>query len=660
MAAKRPTRAVKLLGTTAPDTRSRRLAAGPLSVELDNGALRYVRFNGVEVLRAVAFLVRDENWGTFTPEIRGLKVRQGRGGFRVSYEARLAADARRVLDYRVDIVGQPDGSLRFDAAARAETDFPTNRTGFIVLHPLSGVAGRPVEVEHVDGHTLRDKFPALVSPLQPFYDIRALSHEVVPGVRATVRMEGDSFEMEDHRNWTDASFKTYVRPLALPWPYTIPAGTEFAQSVALDIAGKARLGRAAAGGRRLRVEIGRAAGGVMPRIGLGVPADEAAPALAAADLIKRLGPQLLVCRVDLRRGHEAALLGSYRRLAQASGAEIVLEIVIPGTAAPRDELAPLARDVAASGLRLAAVAVSPAADLRAVLPGSKGPVVPPLEDIYAAARAVFPGTRLGGGTFAFFTELNRKPPPTRLLDFVTHTTCPIVHAADDRSTMETLEALPYVIESTRSFIGDAAYRVGPSAIGARDNPYGAATAANPDNGRVCLAAMDPRQRGLFGAAWTLGYVAAFARGGAEAVTMGAPTGSSGAIYRRTDTPQPYFDGLSGPAVYPLFHVLAGLARAAGQRLVAAVSSDPAALACLAYRGPAGPVLWLANLTAAPHSVALAGLSGRPTVLSLLDEDSFVAATTDPDWFDAAARQLRGAASLRLGAYAVACLEAVRR
>ena len=46
----------------------------------------------------------------------------------------------------------------------------------------------------------------------------------MPGVFATVRMEGDAFEMEDHRNWTDASFKTYVRPLALPWPYVLPAG----------------------------------------------------------------------------------------------------------------------------------------------------------------------------------------------------------------------------------------------------------------------------------------------------------------------------------------------------------------------------------------------------------------------------------------------------
>ena len=44
-------------------------------------------------------------------------------------------------------------------------------------------------------------------------------------------MEGDTFEMEDHRNWTDASFKTYVRPLALPWPYTPPAGQAVSQSV---------------------------------------------------------------------------------------------------------------------------------------------------------------------------------------------------------------------------------------------------------------------------------------------------------------------------------------------------------------------------------------------------------------------------------------------
>ena len=73
---------------------------------------------------------------------------------------------------------------RFDATALPHTDFLTNRTGFVVLHPLKGVAGCPVEILHVDGRKVKDEFPAVVNPVQPFYDIRALSHEVVPGVWA--------------------------------------------------------------------------------------------------------------------------------------------------------------------------------------------------------------------------------------------------------------------------------------------------------------------------------------------------------------------------------------------------------------------------------------------------------------------------------------------
>ena len=74
-----------------PDSKGRVLRAGPLSAVLDNGALRYIRLNDVEVLRAIAFLVRDENWGTFTPEITNLKVKQGKTGFTVTYRGALRA-----------------------------------------------------------------------------------------------------------------------------------------------------------------------------------------------------------------------------------------------------------------------------------------------------------------------------------------------------------------------------------------------------------------------------------------------------------------------------------------------------------------------------------------------------------------------------------------
>ena len=160
------------------------------------------------------------------------------------------------------IKGAADGTLRFEASARAVSDFVTNRTGFVVLHPLEGVAGQPVEVLHTDGRTERSTFPELVDPMCPFQDIRALTHEVLPGVRVTCTMQGDAFEMEDHRNWNDASYKTYIRPLAKPWPYTLKAGETTAQSVVMTIGGAVPKAAAAADdgagpGRGRRARAGR-------------------------------------------------------------------------------------------------------------------------------------------------------------------------------------------------------------------------------------------------------------------------------------------------------------------------------------------------------------------------------------------------------------------
>ncbi|HEX7951951.1 MAG TPA: hypothetical protein VF523_02655, partial [Burkholderiales bacterium] len=284
------------------------------------------------------------------------------------------------------------------------------------------------------------------------------------------------------------------------------------------------------------------------------------------------------------------------------------------------------------------------------LPGGPRPPAPPLEDLYAAARAAFPGVRLGGGMLSFFTELNRKRPPAKLLDFVVNTTCPIVHAADDRSVMETLEALPYQVTTARSFIGKTAYRIGPSGIGCRDNPHGATWTPNPDNLRVCLTKLEPRQRGMFAAAWTLGYIATFARTGIESIAMGAPTGPLGIIYRKAQHKQPWYDQLPGAAVFPAFHVISGLTRGAGRKLVNAESSDPATVQCLAYKASRGTTLWLANLTAESQSVKISGASGA-MFGTTLDEDSFVTATTDARGFQNNWKPVKD--TLTLNPYAVA-------
>ncbi len=645
-----PKRAIKLFGTEVPEPKVRTLRAGALSAVLDNGALRYIKLGETEVLRAIAFLVRDENWGTFTPEINNLKVREGKSDFRVTYDARCK-DAKRTLTYRAEIACSAEGTLRFNATAMPETDFLTNRTGFIVLHPLTGVAGCPVEVEQVDGGKVKDRFPAIINPIQPFFGIRSLRHKVASGIFATCRMEGETFEMEDHRNWTDASFKTYVRPLAQPWPYTLPKGVEIRQSVSLTFAGKLPRPKATGRAKPVEIALGRV-GGAMPAVGIAIPAAEAEAALSNAAQIAASGVPHLVCETDGRRGGLAGTLGAYQRLGQATKADVILEVILPGEQAPDVELARIATAARDAKLTPAAVAVSPAMDLRGVLPGSKGPEGPTLEAIYKAARAAFPGVKLGGGTFAFFTELNRKRPPAALLDFVTHTTCPIVHAADDVSVMETLEALPYVVQSAKAFIGGKAYHIGPSSIPARLNPYGASAASNPGNGRVCLADMDPRQRGLFGAAWALGYVAALAPGGLWAITLGAATGPTGMIYRRTNFSQPYFDDIGAPALYPLYHVVAGLAAAGGGKLVGVKSAAPSKVAALACRGKSGTELWLANLTGETQVAKVAGFNGGG-VLRMLDAGSFVAATRNADHLNKDGKALKKIGNIELAPYAVA-------
>ena len=90
--------------------------------------------------------------------------------------------------------------------------------------------------------------------------------------------------------------------------------------------------------------------------------------------------------------------------------------------------------------------------------------------------------------------------------------------------------------------------------------------------------------------------------------MGAAAGPLGFIHHRAaDHPQPYFDSLDGHAVYPAFHVMAGLGRGGGHRLVETRSSEPRRAAGLAWREDARSVLWLANLTAEPLTIRMGGL-----------------------------------------------------
>lgn len=646
-------RALKLYGTEEPVPARRLLTAGPMTATFENGALRWIKVADIEVVRAIAFVVRDRNWGTATPEISDLEIDEGNAGFKITFTARCPTPDGAFI-WRGNFTGSPQGTLVCVGIGSPKSDdFQTGRTGFVILHPLAGFVGKRLTIEHTDGSTSRGRVPEAIVPDQPWLFVRGMTYEPAKGVTATLRMEGDSWETEDHRNWTDASFKTYCRPLALPYPYGIPRGEQVQHRVTLKLSGKLP-DRVDATPGPVTVKLGDARGR-MPEIGLSVLPEDASHARGAAKLVVAAGVQHLNCRIDMRSRAWQKPLVEYAELAKETGAPIVLEVIVRGKESPAKEIGEAAQAVRAAKLKPAAVFVTPAADLKSYPPGTKFPEgIPTFEALAAAARKAFPKARIGGGMLSNFTELNRKRPPRRVFDYISHATSALVHAADDRSVMETLESIGHIIRSTRAIIGSTPYRIGPSHMGNSFNPYGSAFTPNPHNIRLAMSRMDPRHRALFGAAWHLGYMSQAAEWRIEAVTMASPVGEFGVAYRRMRESQPWYDTFGKARVYPVFHVIRGLAEAAGSRHMEARSSDISRVRAVAWRKGKVTQIWLGNIREIPVEVKLRGLPAGKVALNVIDEASFEDAVIDPA-FGKRSMPLTGK-SVTLSPFAVARLE----
>jgi hypothetical protein len=633
--------AVKMFGTDEAPAAVIRLAAGPLTLDLEGGAVRYVRYAGHEAIRAIDYLVRDSSWRTPPARFTLLRREESPDRFLVELDGVVKQDD---IDYRfrLTVEGHADGRLEVRADGEALSSFLTNRTGFVVLHPIIGVAGKPVTVTHKDGSTEASHFPDLISPDQPILDIRALRHEVAPGLFVTCRMEAalphdpeTIFEMEDQRNWTDASYKTYVGSLLDPWPYRLEAGAHMPQRVTLAFEGRSAgqdiPASPAAGGSAVALRFGDGEAGRIPEIGLGLMPAWRTGAGAAGNPALSLRPQFITAHAVTDAPDLAETLADYARIAQALGAAVQLELVIPEGKSPRSELASAADACAAGGLKPVRVIVCPGPYLKSVQPSGPWPEVIDLAHIYNQARSAFPDSAILGGMLSYFTELNRKRPPVATIDGVTCTTTPIVHAADDTSVMETLEALPAVVASMAAMAPGKSLHVGPSSIGMRHNPYGAATAPNPDRKRIAMAEDDPRQKGLFAAAWTVGYAAAIADTAVATLALNHLAGPAGLAD-------------SDGNLYPVFHVMAALCGAGGKPRVP-VSTD-GKIAALMWREGESRRLLATNL--APVAVTLdmpLGLRG-----TVLDTAHFDRAGRDRDWLKGAGEPL--AEQIEIGPYTV--------
>jgi hypothetical protein len=552
------------------------VAAHGWSLEVVDGSIDHLSWRGDTILRALRLVVRDQDWRTVPAEIESLTVDEGAAETRIllaGRHGRLGVRASWTAALTLTETG-----LRFEATLTADGAFRRNRIGIVALHSPD-LAGRAVTITHPDGSSTTTALPVAIAPHQPAVDIAGLRYDT-GGTDVELRFDGDVFEMEDQRNWTDASFKTYGTPLSLPFPVDVAPGDRVEQAVELTVTESSA--RAATGVPRGEGLIATAAR--MPRILVGAATAPGRPARRPPWLA---GVGVLV-ELDLDEPGWSRALTRARADAGSEALDIRLAASDP------DQLDAV----------VGALCGVPVVRL-GVVDRATHVTTPALWERLRSLAAREPLTgELVGGTRAHFTELNRNHDALPGdLGGVAFSITPQMH---DVSTDQVVESLVEQRRVALQAVGIAAGRpvhIGPVTLRARLNAV-ATTPVAPGPADIdqhgygserVWNATDERQTTDEYATWILASAIALAAAGVESVALAEAWGPRGF-------------GTAAGDPYPAASVLQWLAEVQGAPLLPVdAASVPPGVAVLAARTAAGVVVLVANASAAPRSLALASL-----------------------------------------------------
>lgn len=632
------------------------MQAGPLSArfESDSGLLRHVRLGQTEVWRGLYVAVRDHNWEVVEPVISRVERAEQGDAIELSFRADCRRDEIQFVWFG-SVRLQASGAIRYEMRGQAESAFLKNRIGFCLLHPIKECAGARCSTRHAGGGAAEGRFPERIAPHQPFKGLVAIGHEVAPGVEGLAAFEGDVFETEDQRNWTDASYKTYCTPLDEPFPVRVESGESFFQAVTLSLTGSSPSlttsppqPRASAGPQPAAPEIVDT-GERLPDLGFTFPHRAPPPSDTQRGRLAALAPAHL--RIDLRDASPDRLadLESADGLAAQIGADLDLAICVDGHLdATLDRVAPLLVDLA-----------SRVAVWSAYSDEKKTASAADVTRVRERVAGLTPGARCFGGTRAYFAELNRNRPAPDALDGVTYSINPQVHAFDDLSLVETLEAQGQTVTSAQALSGGLPVAVAPITLRPQFNPNATAAEPPPPPGHA-PPRFDPRQTGLFAAGWTLGSVAQLGAAGASRLTYYETHGLGGLLAPLEPSPFGGFSYEPG-GVFPLYHVFQWLSGFRGAALSRLDWGRPLEVSGVALRSSGAERLMVANHTGESTRVGLppaSAFGGVGYELCVLDADSLRRATAEPETLLSDRRRVEGP-SLGLAPHAVVVADVIR-
>jgi hypothetical protein len=468
-----------------------------LTVAYHHGYLRYIKWGNEELVRMIYTAVRDQHWLTASMIISDEKIEQDAHAFKITYQATYRLSA---IEYfaNVEIIGSPDDTISFHFIGTSNSDFLRNRIGICVHHPIQECVGQSVEIIHADSSILFSVFPRLIAPHQPFKNIQQLIWKTLNQVGARLAFEGDVFETEDQRNWTDNSFKTYSTPLGIPFPVAVKKGDRVEQKVILKVTNTNATNTVLNDGPAAETRV------AFPAIGYTKSNDA-----LSSEHIKFLN-QIIIdhYRVEIR--FDTDWENTFDTAIEEAG-KLNTKI----------ELAVFFEDYKKEYIQLKKVLNATVGSIiilqnNAVVPDQKL-----LDFIIPLIKVDFHSIKIGAGTDLFFAELNRNRITDERLDFVSFSINPQVHLYDDETLIENLTAQQYCIQTIQSFT-KLPIHVSPVTLKPRGFP---------------ALSVDERQHTAFIANWTaltLKYLA-----GAEQITFYETVGEKGII--NTNGPAPVYE-----------------------------------------------------------------------------------------------------------------------
>ena len=459
----------------------KKLIAGPLTLEYSEGSLWNISNGSEEAIRRIYLVFQDINW-TSRPFIIKDEIWQiADRSFSAKIKAQGSHDAKD-LSIELEITGSESGEITYGFSASTAVSFLRNRLGLCLLHPIAGLSGRECELTKADGAVEISRFPDAISPNQPFLNLSGISHKLQSGQVVSVKFEGEIFETEDHRNWSDASYKTYCTPISLPFPAQVTPGEVLSQKITISISGENATSISM--NESAVITVGDKAI-ELPEIGLGLSEDPAHLIVTEYAGFEDLAIKHL--RLALN-GNSQIRSAVERALLVTQQLEIDLDLAIK----------------AESPQQLKAI-LEPIIELKDQIRSfyifSASEKTTPIGFIQVAEESLGENSKIVGGTDLYFTELNRNQGSVDFIDQVNFSINPQVHSFDDRTLIQNTASHKVIATNAHRIAKGKKVSIGPITLRPRYNPN--ATQPNKDLSNTALpSSVDARQRTWLAEGWT--------------------------------------------------------------------------------------------------------------------------------------------------------------